>query len=191
MSNYSIFKQIGGNGHCDSKRTKDDFYATNPIATEWLCRLEQFNNRILEPCCGMGHISEVLKAHGYDVTSRDVVDRGYGDVADFLSIDTMEWNGDIVTNPPFSYAHEFVEKALSIIPNGNKVAMFLKIQFLEGKARRELFRIAPPRTVYVSSSRIACWPDGDPNKQVGSAFCYAWFVWEKGFKGDPIIKWFN
>lgn len=25
----------------------------------------------------------------------------------------------------------------------------------------------------------------------GSATAYAWYVWEKGYKGDPIIKWFN
>lgn len=23
------------------------------------------------------------------------------------------------------------------------------------------------------------------------AFDYAWYVWEKGFTGDPVIKWFN
>lgn len=25
----------------------------------------------------------------------------------------------------------------------------------------------------------------------GSAVCYAWFVWEKGYKGDTIVRWFN
>lgn len=24
-----------------------------------------------------------------------------------------------------------------------------------------------------------------------SAIAYAWYVWEKGFTGDPVIKWFN
>lgn len=24
-----------------------------------------------------------------------------------------------------------------------------------------------------------------------NAIAYAWYVWEKGFTGDPIIKWFN
>lgn len=44
----------------------------------------------------------------------------------------------------YKYAQQFVEKALSIIPEGKKVAMFLKLQFLEGKARRALFRSTPP-----------------------------------------------
>ena len=24
-----------------------------------------------------------------------------------------------------------------------------------------------------------------------SAIAYAWYVWEKGFTSDPVIKWFN
>lgn len=24
-----------------------------------------------------------------------------------------------------------------------------------------------------------------------SANCYAWYVWKKGYTGEPIIKWFN
>ncbi len=71
---------------------------------------------------------------------------------DFLSIDNLEWNGDIITNPPYKYAQEFIEKALQIIPEGNKVAMFLKVQFLEGKGRKKLFLSQPPKTVYVSNS---------------------------------------
>ena len=91
-------------------------------------------------------MSRVLEAAGCEVVSRDLVDRGYGEVADFLAIDNLEWDGNIVTNPPYKYAQEFVEKALSIIPEGKKVAMFLKLTFLEGKARRSLFRSAPYKT---------------------------------------------
>jgi len=25
----------------------------------------------------------------------------------------------------------------------------------------------------------------------GSAVAYAWFIWEKGYKGDTIVKWIN
>ena len=99
--------------------------------------------------------------------------------------------GDIVTNPPYKFAKEFVEKALQIIPNGNKVVMFLKLTFLEGKARRSLFRTAPPIRVWVSSSRLKCAMNGDFDAMGGSATAYAWFVWQKGYKGDTIIKWFN
>ena len=78
----SVFKALGASSHADHERQSDDYYATEPKATEWLCRLEQFEGRILEPSCGEGHMSEVLKKAGYEVVSRDLVDRGYGEVAD-------------------------------------------------------------------------------------------------------------
>lgn len=140
----STFKTIGASNHCDHERQAEDYYATEPAATDWLCKLEKFDGPILEPSCGEGHISRQLIAAGYDVTSRDLVDRGYGEVADFLSIDMQEWNGNIVTNPPYKYAQEFVEKSLRIIPEGKKVAMFLKLTFLEGKGRKQLFANTPP-----------------------------------------------
>ena len=142
----AVFKTLGASNHTDADRQREDYYATEPKATEWLCKLERFEGRILEPSCGEGHMSEVLKKAGYDVVSRDLVDRGYGEVADFLDIDNLEWDGNIVTNPPYKYAQEFVEKALSIIPKRKKVAMFLKLTFLEGKARRALFRSTPPHS---------------------------------------------
>lgn len=187
----SVFKTIGASNHTDHERQSEDYYATDPIAATWLCKLEHFDGPILEPSCGEGHLSKELQRNGYDVVSRDIVDRGFGEVADFLSIDNVEWNGDIVTNPPYKYAQEFVEKALQIIPEGKKVAMFLKLTFLEGKSRKELFRSAPPHTVYVSSSRLKCAMNGDFDATQGSATAYAWFVWVKGYIGDPTIKWFN
>ena len=99
---------------------------------------------------------------------------------------------DIITNPPYAKAQEFVEHALDIIDDGRKVAMFLKIQFLESKARRKLFEKYPPKTIYVSSTRLKCAMNGDFEKAAGAtAVCYAWYVWVKGYTGDPAIKWIN
>lgn len=187
----SLFKTIGASNHCDHERQSEDYYDTEPKATEWLMKLEKFKGPILEPSCGEGHISEQLIKGGYQVISRDLVNRGYGEVADFLSIDNMAWNGDIITNPPYKYGQEFVEKALQIIPEGYKVAMFLKLQFLEGKHRRVMFDVTPPKRIWVSTSRLKCAMNGEFDKMTGSAASYAWFVWEKGFHGDTIIKWFN
>lgn len=60
--------------------------------------------------------------------------------------------------------------------------MFLKIQFLEGKERKQLFLEHPPKTVYVSSSRLNCAKNGDFITYPKSAMAYAWYLWEKGFK---------
>lgn len=85
-----------------------------------------------------------------------------------------------------------LEQALNSVQPGRKVAMFLKLQFLEGKSRKQFFIQNPPKTVYVSSSRLICAMNGEfESYPSNNAICYAWFVWEKGFKGDPIIRWIN
>lgn len=80
---------------------------------------------------------------------------------------------------------------LDIIPTGNKVAMFLKVLFLEGKERKKFFEENPPRVIYVASGRLNCAKNGDFDKYTSSAVAYAWFVFEKGYKGDTIVKWIN
>ena len=196
----SIFTRNGASNHSEGERQQHDYYATEPKAVEILLEQECFNPYVWECACGEGHISEVLKAHGYKVKSSDIVDRGYEDTEtiDFLTVRKEDikhdFSRDIITNPPYKYAKEFVEKALEISMDGTKVAMFLKLTFLESKARKKLFEKYPPKVVYVSSSRLQCAKNGDFEKYgkgVGTAVAYAWYVWEKGFKGDPIIKWIN
>ena len=108
---------------------------------------------------------------------------------DFLHSGINEWDGDIITNPPYKYAKEFVEEALRVVTDGHKVAMFLKLTFLEGQARRDLFRQHPPQTVYVSSARLQCGKNGDFSGT--SMVAYAWFVWQKGHQGPTVLKWIN
>lgn len=101
---------------------------------------------------------------------------------------------DIVFNPPYKYAKEFVEHSLNIVEEGRKVCAFLKVQFLEGKARKKLFKEHPPKNVFISSSRILCAKNGDfqsMKESGGSAVAYAWYVWEKGYNGQTVVDWFN
>lgn len=188
----SIYKTLGASNHVEEERQQHDYYATEPKAMSLLLEQEKFAINIWECACGEGHLSKELEKYGHSVWSTDLIDRGYGEGdIDFLK-QTDIFEGDIITNPPYKFASDFLIKALELIPTGNKVAMFLKLQFLEGKARREIFNKYPPKIVYVSSSRIMCAKNGDFEGIKGSsAVAYAWFVWEKGFKGDPSIKWIN
>lgn len=187
----SIFSTLGSSNHSNVIRPNLDFYATEPKAVELLLEKELFDSYILEPCCGLGHITKVLKKHNYDVTEFDIIQRNDCKVLDFLSTDFNYWHGDIITNPPYKNALEFVKKSLSIIQEGKKVAMFLKLQFLEGKERRKFFDQYPPKIVYVSSSRLKCGLNGDFNSITSSAVCYAWFIWQKGNYSETKIKWIN
>lgn len=196
----STFVTLGASNHSDGEREINDFYATDPKALEiFLDTLDRdgikLHKRIWECACGMGHLSKVLESKGYSVLSTDLIDRGYGIVdndSDFINgkyYTHTKFDGDILTNPPYKYAKEFVETALNKIEYGNYVIMFLKIQFLEGKERRKLFNEYPPKYVYVNSARQICYINGDMSKKMSSATCYCWFIWEKGFKGEPIIRW--
>lgn len=193
-NNHKVFVTLGSSNHSDNDRAVNDFYTTDPIAIEKLIPLVRFSRNIWEPACGLGHLSKTLCEYGYCVKSTDLVNRGYGTGGiDFLSSNEM-FDGDIITNPPYSLASEFFYKAINLITDKHKVAMFLRLNFLEGKARRKLFDEYPPRYIYVASGRINCYKNGDDSpegkKNVG-ALAYAWFIWEKGYKGDTVIRWFN
>lgn len=190
----STFKTIGASNHTEKERETHDFYATEPKAAELLCDIFRFSPYIWECACGEGHLSEVFEKRGYLVKSTDLIDRGYGESGvDFLQCNES-FPGDIVTNPPYKYAQQFVEKALSLVKEGNHVVMFLKLTFMEGRKRKELFTKSPPKVIYVSSSRLLCAKNGEFQKMIeggGSAVAYGWYIWEKGFTGNTTIKWFN
>ena len=142
----SLFKMLGASNHCDEEREENDFYATDPVAIDWLLKYENFSEFVWETCCGAGHLSERLKSFGHKVFNTDIIDRGYQDfneVLDFLTCDGWKgslFQGDIITNPPYKYCSEFIKKSLDVVGEGRKVAMFLKLQTLEGQKRyQEIF----------------------------------------------------
>lgn len=188
----SVFSTLAASSHSKDERANDDYYCTPPQAVEELLKREQFNHYILEPAVGGGSIAAVLVDHNHKVQSMDIVDRGYigTEVKDFLATakDDLNFSPDIITNPPYALAKEFVEHALDISMDSVKVAMFLKIQFLESKKRYELFKKYPPKKIYVFVNRVNCGKNGVFGKE-SSAVCYAWFVWEKGYKGLPQVDW--
>lgn len=186
----STFVTLGASNHSDHEREKNDFYSTDPHSLKIFLDEFRLHDDVWEPACGMGHLSKVLKDRGYKVVSSDLIDRGYGDTGiDFLRTNSKDMNVDILTNPPYKYAQKFVEHSLDVVADGYYVVMFLKIQFLEGQKRAELFKKYPPKYVYVNSKRQICYINGDMSKKMSSATCYCWFVWEKGYKGETIIKW--
>lgn len=192
---------LGARNFALEEREIHDYYATDPNSLKiFLERLSKdkitLNKKILECACGEGHLSEVLFENGYDVKNIDLVDRGYNKnftQGDFLKME-IDFEGDILTNPPYKYAKEFIEKSMEILKEHNKCIMFLKLQFLEGKSRKLLYEKYPPKYVYVFSARQRCAMNGKFEKYTNKgtthgAVAYAWFVWEKGFCGEPIIRW--
>lgn len=185
MTKDKVFSCIGATNHTDKNREKYDFYSTPKIATEELLKVVKFDGNILECACGTGAISKVLNQKlPNTIISQDIINRGYGETKDFFTENRRFDN--IVTNPPFKYAQEFIEKALKLA--NNKVVMLSKIQLLEGKKRLKLFKKTPPNYIYVFSYRLP-YMRGDEQQKESSAMCLCWFVWEIGNTNEPIVRW--
>lgn len=198
-------KLAGGNPK--DGRVDNDFYATDPKAVEMLLDTGVFDwyylpwIDVLEPCVGQGHIIDTVKnfynkTKELRITTIDLIDRGYPNtiITDFLTWKPDKGYDLIITNPPYSLAKEFVEKGMECLKIGGIMAMFLKIQFLEGAKREELFDKYPPKYIYVFRNRMATWNNGQPkdpktDKKWATTMCHAWFVWEKGSTSEPIVRW--
>lgn len=177
---------IVGSSRSNGEREKDDFYPTPSYAVDELLKREVFNGNIWECACGEGDISEVFVEKGFEVISSDLIDRNYGIVENFFESDYVADN--IVTNPPYKYALEFVNEAKK--KSNKKIAMFLKTVFLESEKRRTMFedKDFPLKTVYQFSKRVTLYKNGVKMKNSGM-IAYAWYVWEKGYCGKPTIEW--
>jgi hypothetical protein len=152
--------------------------------------VEQFAGPIWEPACGDGAMSRELEAAGHLVVSTDLIDRGYGvGERDFL----MEWQAlapNIVTNPPFRWAVEFIERALTLTTG--KVAMFLRLAFLEGQERGRWFPNTPLARVYIMSRRVPIQRGRlATDDDAGGPLAFAWFVWEHGHAGAPTLHFLD
>lgn len=156
----------------------NDAYYTPKSAIDALLKVERFDGIVLEPCAGDGAISSRFPGCiSFDVSSG----------TNFLH-HLKYWECDhVVTNSPFRFAQAFAEKALSCAKH--KVAMLLKLAFLEGQKRKSFLEKSPLETVYVFSERLNFHLVGDDSNQNGT-MAFAWFVWNhKIRRNDPIIKW--
>lgn len=194
--NSSGYDSVGGyNGYSKSnkEREENDFYATPPEEVRNILNTigGEFG-KILEPCCGAGHmivpINQYLRDNSIDalVLGTDLIDRGYsspyvkyGEQFDFLS-DSYPFQENIDTiimNPPYSLIEEFTLKALKIAKG--RVIMLARTQFSESQSRfLNIFVDNPPTDIYQYVDRIACYKNGDFSKKQSSAQSYSWFVWD-------------
>lgn len=186
----------------NAKREENDFYATDPWAIYHSKNFFEeigLDKTLWEPACGLGHLVYALENIGYRVRATDLVERLESQLegsVDFLQCND-KWKHDILTNPPFKIAHEFVKKSMELLDDGHKAVFFLKIQFLETTKRQKLFEENGLKYVGVFSERICCAKNGEfdlyfkksnEGKYKGGTQLYAWFVFEKGYKGEPVIK---
>ena len=170
------------------KRKKSDFYETPYTLTRKFLDVEYFNKNstVCEPACGGGAITRVLKEHWED----DKV-TAYDQETNFLW-ETGEYDY-IITNPPFSIAFEFIQRAKLVAKS--KFAFLLPLSYLHGKKRFD--EIYSDRTyglekVYVFTRYPMLGEElRDDGKYNTGMMVYAWYVWTNGYSGQPIIDWLD
>ena len=181
---------IGHNPCDETKRQPRDYYATSPDATRLLLKVEKFNRKVLEPCCGDGCISKELVKKRYEVISTDLYDYGYGRSGiDFLDesnpiINELKGKVDIITNPPYSYTMPMLIRALDLCKN--KVAMLFPVTYITR------FSFCRPAKLYLFTRRIIVAKNGDfETYQRGNMSEYGFFVWYKGFTDSTVVKYLD
>lgn len=175
-----------------------DFWATPPQATQALLDVEFFGGSILEPACGLGDMSKVIREHYQhyqesSLLSADLIDRGWSGqdrTVDFLTLGSINHFGfdNVITNPPFNLALPFIEKALKVARN--KVAMLLPLEFLQSQKRLNFFRNSPLVRVYVFPWRVPFWQPGYDKPMNNRR--HAWYVWcDHEYAGQTVLEWFD
>ena len=170
------------------KRKKSDFYETPYTLTRKFLDVEYFNKNstVCEPACGGGAISKVLNEYWEDdkITAYDKETNFLWDFNDY---------DYVITNPPFSLAFEFIQKAKQLAKS--KFALLLPLSYLHGKKRYD--EIYSDKTyglekVYVFTRYPML---GEPLREDGKyntgMMVYAWYVWTNGYSGQPTIDWLD
>ena len=190
--------QLAG-GNSTSEKAENDFYATDPKTVDlFMTRAlsdglfdDMYGQIIWECACGNGNIAETLKSYFPESTIKatDLVDRGYG-VGGVNFLEATSTAHMIITNPPFSLMNDFIQKGLRL--TDRYLVLFAKIQTLEGVDRKKLLEKSPLKYVYVHSTRQATWKNGQPRDPKGKKWAttmfLAWFVWDKTYTGEPVIR---
>ena len=166
-------------------RVANDWYVEPRWAIDALLDAEPISGLCWDPSCGGGNIPEAIKARGLPCLATDIADRGYGQVGSFFNL--SERVDNIISNPPYGVISDYLARALRLADH--KVILLARLAFLEGKARRKMFAETPLARVWVSSRRMSMPPGLSDIEAKGGAIAYAWFVWEAGYTGKPVLGW--
>ena len=178
------------------ERNPRDFYRTPAWCVEALMEHEQLMPIVYDPACGDGAILQVLQGcfhtvHGLEIDARSALrasqslDAPIG-VGDYLDPSVAHpLRADVVMNPPYRMAAEFVRAALRRSEPRAKVCALLRLNFL-GSSRKRLDLVGPESElarVIVLPKRPSFTGDGKSD-----ACEYAWFIWEVGHCGPAQVR---
>ncbi|MBL4951084.1 hypothetical protein JK635_02365 [Neobacillus sp. YIM B02564] len=119
---------------------------------------------------------EQIGIHKDCIKTMDIREDSLAEIkGDYLNT-TLDYKPNVIlTNPPFLFAREFIEKALNDVSNNGFVIMLQRLNFFGGKKRKDLWEKHMPKYTFVHSKRISFTPDGKTD-----SIEYAHYVWQKG-----------
>jgi hypothetical protein len=167
---------MAGGASPEHDRHDSDFYQTPADVTRALLKhLPEWRKRnTWEPACGDGAISHVVSGYGAMVLNTDIrmTFAPYMRVMDFLTTPLPIGTEQIITNPPFNLAAEFIEYAATL---GVPFAFLLKTQFFHAASRQRLFTMTGPMAVLPLTWR----PSMAPDRGNSPTMEFSWVVWDK------------
>lgn len=169
-------------------RAEHDFYETPAWCVHRLLEgcsaLRRGGSCWLDPATGRGAIIDAVNSfepqtvrswRGFEINPAQVALLnarlpGVVQLRDFRDVPPEPGYFDvIITNPPFSLAHEYIEHAWAWSPQ--ILVLLLRLNFLASEGRAAFLRTHPP-DVYVLPNRPSFTGDGSTD-----SIEYAWFVW--------------
>ena len=144
------------------------------------------NIKVLDPAAGGDKIHkmsypEALKKFGFE--NIDTIDIRQDSLAqykqDYLMTNCKNKYDIIITNPPFSLALNFIQKALDDVKDDGWVIMLLRLNFFGGKQRFGFWQHNMPKYCFVHHKRMSFTDDG---KTDSIEYCH--MVWQKGYKSE-------
>lgn len=181
-------KNFSGNN--TGKRRASDFYQTPYSMTQQLLDVEYFDNTapVLEPACGDGAIIKVLHDNKFRLV--DSIDINRDLKINFIKTRNLGKYNYIIKNPPFSLAKEFILKSKELYTD--KIASLLPLSYLHGQERYRLRLFNELKHIHVFTRYPMLTGElRDDGKYETGMMVYAWYVWSKGYAGDPKIKWID
>ncbi len=181
-----VSTMIGESGY---ERLADDKYYTPAWVTEALIRQFDFPWKMIwEPAAGNGAMSTPLAQAGFHVLTTDISPEAkFVGQSNFLEAAALPDDiFTIVTNPPFTHAKAFVEKALDLTEGYRGiVAMLLRNEWDSASTRMHLFNHPAFRCKIVLTRR----PQWFPESTTGPRHNFSWFIWDWAHSGKPYMVW--
>jgi hypothetical protein len=161
----------------------------NAFKTDCPAFAEKMKGDVLDPCAGGKRLGpaivelctypEAIIEAGFTPHMIDSMDIREDSAALYAGMNYLETpcsNYDVtITNPPYNWALEIIQKAIAEAPEGAYIVMLLRLNFFGSQSRREFFNNFMPKYAYVHSKRIGFTDDGKTD-----SIEYAHYVWVKG-----------